>query len=260
MVDIVTAKRGSLPWRRVHVQSGARWATDAGSDFWLHPSVLPDQGAAATADDILTLAEAGWTATSLVATAGAAADFMSSTDRANPPHFLTNASGDLLDSPAIFGSYTHGWMAARTCGQSDLPRFLVAEFWGAMTVHSADEVRSGWGFVEDGGAPGTSADGMAWISSDGTNWQFETNAGTPVNGDADDANWHLFKIVLDQAAGNSYWYLDPALNHHGYGGGNQGGTSGRLTITADEFPVSFGFAALTTNRPALAVTHVYYDW
>jgi hypothetical protein len=227
----------------------------------MHPSVLPDAAAAAGADDIEQLAEFGWTATSLVATAGAAADFISSADRGAPPHFLTNASGDLLDSPAIFGDYIHAWMASRICGQSDLPRFLIAEFAGAMTVHSADEPRSGWGFVEDGGAPGTSADAMAWISTDATDWQFETNAGTPVDGDdTDDALWHIFKIVLDQAADKSYWYLDPAPNHRGYGGGNQGGTAGRLALTADEFPVSFGFAALTTNRPALGPVHVYYDW
>lgn len=33
-----------------------------------------------------------------------------------------------------------------------------------------------------------------------------------------------------------------------------------LSITGDEFPAKFGFHALTTNRPALGLTHVFYDW
>ena len=250
-------KKIYLPLARQHVRAGSRWAHDVGTDYWLQPTPGLDQAGAASTATGDELAENGWTATSLVNTAGAAADFMSAADKGTPNHFLTDASGDLLESPAMFGDYAHAWAASRIAGMLDLPRFLIAEFFGAMTVHSADEPRSGWGFIEDGGSVATEADQAAFISSDGTNFQLGANAGTPVNGDADDAGWHLFRLVMDRVAATSYWYMTTTT---GAALARQGSSTTTVAITADEFPVSFGFHALTTNRPALGLTHVFYDW
>jgi len=240
-----------LPINRRHVLQGNMWGVQAGTDFWLTFDPGYDQAQAGSATDpraINALAELGWTATSLVNTAGSGGDFGSSTDKGIPNHLLTNASGDLLDSPSVFGIWDHMEMARRIAGMRDLPRYLVAEFMGSMTVATADEVLSGWGFIEDGGSPATEADQMAWISTDGTNFQIGSNAAAPVNGALDDTAWHLFKIALDRIDLVSRWYIDGTLQ------------LGTPAITADEFPVSFGFGALTTNRPALGMTHVFYEW
>lgn len=238
---------------RVHVRQGADWGNAMGTDYWLTLNSGFDLAAAASTATALELAEAGWTATSLVNTAGSGADFASSSDKGTPNHLLTNASADLLSSPAIFGDYVHMDAARVMMGRDSLPRYLIAEFWGAMTVASADEPRSGWGFIEDGGSPATQADQLAFISSDSTNFQIAANAGTPVDLVASDTNWHKFKIVLERLSGKVACSID--------------GTSyltrssaTTLSITGDEFPVKFGFHALTTNRPALGLTHIYYAW
>lgn len=252
----ITLNRDDLElMRRVHVLEGAKWGQSAGTDYWLVMNSGFDIAAAASTATSEELAEAGWTATSLVNTAGSGADFGSSSDKGTPNHFLTNASGDLLNSPAIFGDYAHMRMASDIIGRQALPAKLVAEFWGAMTVHSADEPRSGWGFIEDGGSAATEADQLAFISSDGTNFQLGTNAGTPVNLTTDDASWHLWKIVLNRIgpfAGYAQVWQDGVLLSTT--------TALSVAITGDEFPAKFGFHALTTNRPALGLTHVYYDW
>ena len=239
--------------RRVHVRQGADWAAMVGTDYWLKPSTGFDQAGAASTGTALELAEAGWTATSLVNTAGSGADFGSSTDKGTPTHFLTDASGDLLNSPAIFGDWSHMEQARLLVGAAILPRKLVAEFMGAMTVATADEPRSGWGFIEDGGSAATEADQLAFISSDGDNFQIGANAGTPLNLVADDTSWHLFRIELNRITG----LVSAAIDGTYY---LTGSSSTTLAITADEFPAKFGFHALTTNRPALGWAHVFYDW
>ena len=252
-----------LPLARQHVRAGSRWAHEVGTDYWLHPTSGLDQAAAASTATGDELAENGWTATSLVNTAGSAADFRGGTftkaagktrdgaftDSGIPSHFLTNADADLLSSPAMFGNADDMEAAAELAGQASLPNILGLSFWGAMTVHSAAELDSGWGFIEDGGSPATEADAIAFIYSDGTNFAIQSN-GTIVGavGAADDALWHKFRIELE-FAGYLSWWID---------GARQSRTA--LTITADEFPCKFGFAAGTTNRPGLGLTHVYYDW
>ncbi len=251
-----------LPIMRQHVRSGSQWAVEMGTDYWLQPSPGFDQfGAASTATGD-ELAEKGWVATSLVNTAGSGADFgagaLGLADKGVPNHALTNASADLLKSPVIFGSYDHMWGAARVAGMNRLPTDLVAEFWGSMSVFANDEPRSGWGFFEDGGSPATEADQLAWISSDTTNFQIGGNAATPVNGagsnQAADAAWHLFEIrIRRDSAGvaTAFWKID-GIAQEAAGVG--------LAIINDEMPCGFGFHALTTNRPLLGLTHVFYDW
>lgn len=251
--------RDFLSLKRVHVRQGADWGNMMGTDYWLQINSGMDLAGAASTGTALELAEAGWTATSLVNTVTGAADFGSSSDKGTPLHFLTNASGDLLNSPAIFGDYAHMHAAMRMVGANQLPRKLIAEFWGAMTVHSADEPRSGWGFIEDAGSSATEADQLAFISSDGTNFQIGANAGTPVDLVADDGNYHLFRIELDVASQLVGASIDGTVYLNGSGNPVSGVTT-TLAITADEFPVKFGFHALTTNRPTLGLTHIWYDW
>ena len=246
-----------LPVTRKHVNAGSRWAHELGTDYWLHPTSGLDQAAAANTATGDELAENGWIATSLVNTVGSGGDFGSSSDKGTPNHFLTNASGDLLESPRMFGTWWHMRAAADIAGMSSLPRFLIARFQGAMTVHSADEPRSGWGFFEDAGGVETEAVQAAFISSDGTNFQIGANAGTPTNLVADDANWHEFAIVLAVAEQIAYGYVDPTWR---FGSPPLGAALGSVALTADEAPYGFGFHALTTNRPGLGITRVYYEW
>ena len=250
-------KKFYLPINRKHVRAGSRWAHEIGTDYWLHPTSGLDQAAAANTATGDELAENGWIATSLVNTVGSGADFGSSSDKGTPNHFLTNASGDLLESPRMFGNYSHMRAAADVAGMAALPRFLIARFWGAMTVATADEPRSGWGFIEDAGAVETEAVQAAFISSDGTNFQIGANAGTPTNLQADDTSWHEFVIVMAVAEQRAYGYVDPTWR---FGSPPLGAALNSVAITADEAPYGFGFHALTTNRPALGITRVYYEW
>lgn len=250
-------KKFYLPITRKHVNAGSRWAHEIGTDYWLHLTEGFDQAAAASTATGDELAENGWIATSLVNTAGSGADLMASGDVGTPGHFLTNASGDLLESPAMFGDYWHARYAADIAGMSSLPNFLIARFLGNMTVHTADEPRSGWGFIEDGGSVATEADQAAFISSDGTNFQIGANAGTPVNLQADDGNWHEFVIVLARVELRAYGFIDPTWR---FGSPPIGAALASVALTADEAPYSFGFHALTTNRPALGLTHISYAW
>lgn len=250
-------KNAFLPMTRAHVRAGARWAHEIGTDYWLQPSTALDQFGAAATTTGDELAENGWIATSLVNTAGSAATFGSSATKGVTPHALTNASADLLKSPVIFGNYAHMRAAADVAGKLTLPRYLIARFWGSMSVASADEPRSGWGFVEDGGSPATEADQAAWISCDSANFQIGANAGTPTDMVASDSNWHEFAIVLSVGAQRAYGFVDPAWR---FGTPPLGTALGSVALTAAEAPYSFGFHALTTNRPLLGLTRVYYEW
>lgn len=254
-----------LPLARKHVRDGHRWGQEAGSDYWLNfNSGFDIMAATASFNDELT--DYGWTATSMVNTAGAGADFGggvftpgvddprhgSFVDPASPNHALTNATGDILLSPAIFGDAAHMWQAARMVGKSTLPRFLIAEFMAAFTVASANEVTSAIGFFEDGATASTEADQYAVVYSDGTNFRLAGNAAAMATGPAIATTWATWKIVLEfvGAAGpNCYAYRNGVIFSRTAGVGVQ-----------DEFPLKFGLHSLTTNRQGLGVTHIYYDW
>lgn len=252
-----------LPSTRQHVNAGWKWAHEVGTDYWLHPTAGLDQAAAASTAVGPLLAENGWVATSLVNTAGSGADFRggastpgtgknrdgSFSDTGIPSHFLTNATADLLSSPTMFGNADDMEAAAEIAGMRNLPNILGVSFWGAMTVHSAAELNSGWGFVQDGGTPATSADAIAFIYSDSANFAIQVAGAISGSvGAADDALYHKFRMELD-FNGFLTWWIDGALQERN-----------SVTITADQFPCKFGFHALTTNRPTLGLTHVYYDW
>ena len=227
---------------RVHVTDPFDWNRAGGSDFW---AVFgPESITSATAR---LLSDQGWVTTSLAETAGTGADFLSSSDKAAPAHVLTDASGDLLQSPAVFGDYGHGLIAAKILGYQ--PATLNFEFYAALTVHSANEPRSGFGVVEAGGTAGVDNDAMAWIHANAANFTIRSAADSDVGALLDTA-WHKFKIVFKNkvAAGTDMveWFIDDV-------------SQGTMDLQTDLFPVSIGMHALTTNRPALAWVHVWYE-
>ena len=261
-----------LPTTRLHVPRGSDWGQTAGTDYWLLFNPAADLMATATAGTMVDeLVDGGWTATSMANTAGGGADFGGGVftktttpyikpgpfdgsygDAGTPNHALTNASGDILLSPAIFGDAVHMEMAAIIAGKSTRPRYLIADFWAAFTVASADEVTSAIGFFEDGATASTEADQYATIYSNGVNFVLAGNAAALDTGPAISTTWHKWKIVLQfngASAPNIYWYVDGAIQN----------TTAAAGIS-DEFPLKFGLHALTTNRIGLGMVHCYYDW
>lgn len=267
-----------LPMTRKHVLKGAEWGHVAGTDYWLNFNSGFDTLAAASTATGDELAENGWVSTSLVNTAGSGADFggglLTRTttgagpktgkfggtygDVGVPNHALTNATGDLLLSPAIFGDAAHMEQAAILAGMSILPRFLIADWWGSMSVLTAAEVRSSWGlFVAAASDATVEASQLAVIQSGGTGANFllagaaatMTQLGSVA---AVGTGWHKFKVVLaynGAAAASVYAYIDGVLQSTVPG-----------VAAQDVFPCRFGFGAFTTNRPLLGATRVYYDW
>src|SRR3972149_10720236 len=93
----------SLPINRRHVRSGHLWGIEVGTDFWLTLNPGYDAAQAGSATDpraIYALAEVGWTATSLVNTAGSGGDFGSAGGKGAPNHFLPPPPGDPPGSSA----------------------------------------------------------------------------------------------------------------------------------------------------------------
>lgn len=231
-------------YNRVHVTLPEEWNRAGGTDYW---AFFGPESTTAAAGSSALITDSGWIVTSLAETAGAGADFLATGDRTAPAHILTDAATDALQSPSIFGDYGHAQMAAAILGYQ--PTRLVCEFYGAMTVHSANETISGWGFLEAGGAGANAADHMAFIFTDGTNFTIRSAADSDA-GAADDALWHTFKIVMSNtvAAGTDMveWFID-------------GTSQGTMDLQTDLFPVSFSMYATTTNRPGLAWVHVFYE-
>ena len=140
----------------------------------------------------------------------------------------------------MFGGYPHAYAASFFLGQ--LPTSLTLEVYARYSTHTANEPATGFGFVEDGGAPETQVDHFAYIYTDGANFTLESGAASDA-GAADDGNWHLFKVVITSA--NVEWFID-------------GTSQGTIALEADEFPVSFGAYASTTNRFKLGQVHIFY--
>ena len=231
--------------RRKHVLSPLDWGDMAGTDYWYVP------GSSTTGATTFLLSSRGWTTTSMVLTAGVGADFMSAADKGTPRTALTNASGDLIQSPALFGDYNHARMAQIIMGEKILPRYLICDMFAAMTVASADEDQTAFGLFEDDATISTAADQMAAISSDGVNFKLRSGADSDVSSIAVDNAYHWFRIQIDRSISavtdGVAWYIDSVL-------------MGTIDREADEFPAYFGKHTLTTNRISLAWGHIYYAW
>ena len=223
--------------KRQHVPAHL-WAEVPGTDFWLQPG-----GSYFAASGVgNSLADFGWTTTALalVAAATAGADFISSADVGVPPHIVTDATGDLLQSPAVFGDYYHAYGASAFLGF--VPTSLNVEVVAAFSVNSANETTSGFGLVEAGGTPATANDHMAYIFTDASNFTLRSGAASDA-GATDDAAWHLWKIVVTSS--NVEWFID-------------GTSQGTIALQADLWPVSFAAHSLTTNRLLLGQVHIWY--
>lgn len=233
----MTADPVILPSRAGRVDVPAfGWGYAPGSDFWMIPG-----GEILTAAGVL-LSENGWTTTALDLVEGAGADFLSSADIGVPAHILTNATGDLLQSPPVFGSFRHGEVAGEILGHR--PSILTLEQDAAFSVASATETTSGFGWVEAGGTPATADDAMAMIISDGTNFVLRSGAASDAGALVDNL-WHVWKIVIT-FGGSIEWFID-------------GVSQGTLALQTDLFPVSFGLHTLTTNRVLLGISHISYS-
>lgn len=228
--------------RRVHVTNPQLWAIEAGTDFWIKGAV---NGLGSAGNTIIT--DGGWTLTSVTVAAGSAADFMTADDKGTPGHFLINDVADLIQSPALFGDYAHAHMAASIMGEKSLPRYLVADVLASFSTASSDELTSNIGFVEDGGSIVVSADIMAGIYSNSANWCIQAGGTEGVGTTAVDNSWHWFRILMDKQNALSYGYVDGTLINS-------------VAITADEFPVGFGWGTGTNNDILVAQAHVFYAW
>ena len=246
-----------LPMSRVHIQ-GDRWQDSIGTDYWYHPALLMGTTVAGSN----RLIDNGWTLEAEHGVAGSGGDFRGGTITAGAPddpgigpHVALLATGDLIVSPPVFGSYDHMLAAAHIIGRDQLPTKLVLVQRAAFTTNSADEPTSGFGFFEDATTTtsATEALQLAFISSNSSSFALNCNAAgqnPEVALATVDTAWHTFKLEIryDTAAtAKAYASIDGVLK-------------GSIPITQDEAPYAFGAHALTTNVVKLGWGHIYYDW
>lgn len=224
---------------RVHLDP-PNWLWGRATDYWFYAGSA-DMVTASGATNLSGLDSFGWTTTALSLSAATGGDFLSSAGVGTPSAIVFGASGDLLQSPSIFGDYAGGLWARQSLGRT--PTQLIMDCYAAFTDASADENRSGFGFVEAGGSPATANDALAMIVSDSTTFLLRSGATTSGAGAAVDNAYHFWRIIID--ATNATCTMD-------------GGNSISVATEADLFPASFGAHVLTTNRLALVWAHVYY--
>lgn len=237
--------------RRVHITDPLKWGVSVGTDYWLTASAN-GQGTA-SGNNLLT--DGGWTTTSIAAYAdGTLADFMTKADVGTPANYTTDAAADLVSGPAIFGDYLWAHGASAMVGQYRLPRFLIGDFGALFSTASADEQTSNLGFVVNGGSPVTSANQVASINSDGTNFRFQTGATrfTNSNNVAVDNLFHWFRIIIDRLGANATTgtlsaYVDGTLIATG-------------ALVDDRMPVKLGWGNGVTNRIQFSQAHIFYAW
>lgn len=178
----------------------------------------------------------GFVATSVVFTNTATGDFLSAADE-TPANFSANATADKYYTPIIFGDGPHARYVQQTLGY--LPTKLCAEFYAQFATASANEAATLIGFHD-----GTAA--VASIYSGGTASTFFLSNSVPATdaGAAIDTSWHLWKIAV--VAATTEWFID-------------GVSQGTVATSADKWPAAFGWVASTTNRPALAWYHIWYE-
>lgn len=222
---------------RRHVASPQMWSVEAGTDFWLVPSV----NGMISAGNAHELSDYGWTTTALALTAGSGGDFLASADVGSMNVITFGDASDLLLSPVLFGDYAHGLVAKGFLGY--YPTKLCMEAYAAFSTHSADETATGFGFVT--ATPLTDTNHVAFIRTDGANFALRSS-GAADAGAADDGNLHLFRIDLSFGTGLAEWFID-------------GTSQGTIAILGDSFPVALGASASTTNRLALGLVHIWYE-
>lgn len=241
--------------RGVHTVRAQDWASRPGVVYALHAGA----GAHGASSNGL-LSDFGWVTTSLVLAGGSGADIpdasWSTLDWGTPGSIGTNASSDLLQSPAIFADPMGFYTAGRLLGSTKPPLNFIADFWGALTTDSANETTSGFGLVEAGGTAGTAADSFAWIYSNGANLKLESGAGAAsLTGPAVAQQLLLHRLVITrsdaaQSAQTVSWYTSS--------NGITFTLQGTIAVETDLLPLSFGMFADTTNRPAIYGDSFFY--
>ncbi len=230
-------QRASPP-QRVHITRPSLWSRSAGTDFWI-PGHADTVGIAA--DELLT--DYGWTTTGLSYATSTGGDFLSSADVGTPEAIILGADTDLLQSPQVFGDYSHGLMAAGILGY--MPTKLTVEVYAAFTTSSGNESRTGFGLVKDGGTAGVDDHANAWIFA-GTTFTCRHPADSD-GGSSKNTAYHRFQIV--QSVGTTAaieWFVD-------------GTSQGTLNAATDRYPASFGAYTSTTNRLAIPWVHIWYS-
>ena len=227
----------------VRITDPREWSYSAATDFLWTPSTDTALITSGTAGQVLS--EFGWLTTSMLYQAGSAADFLSSSDTGVSAGIGADASGDILRSPIVFGSYGHGQQVKAILGYA--PTQMVLDVDATFTVASADEGQSGFGMLEDGGTASVANDQLLSFGSDGTNFRVRhggltgwTNALTGIAVDNARHNW---KAVFTTTTVECF--IDNT-------------SLGTLTHTTDEWPASFFMHCLTTNRIFLHKIHIYY--
>lgn len=226
---------------RAHeVPDAADWDDQSGSHFYFEPNA-----AELAAGNKETLSDFGWTTTALSFVEGAGADFLSLADPGVPAHFVTDGAGSILQSPAKFGSHTHGNQAGRHLGHP--PTKMTFEFWFTFSVASNDETATGFGLTVAGGSIITEADAIAVIRSDGTNFVCRSNVDAAV-GPLIDTALHLGKIEVSQGTTDAIqWFVD-------------GASQGTLDLREDVLPMSWGAGTVGagSNRVLIGPCEVSY--
>ncbi len=232
------------------------WGETIALEYWFH-ATTDFYGATTEGNDLTAF---GWTVTgSPPYIVGSGADFLSADDKGTTGGVHLDTADDILQSPVIFGSYAHGAAVANLIGRisgngtPDLPRFLIADFYGRYSANNAETATTIGGFIEDGGAADVANDHLAAIVTDGTNFVLRSGAATSSAIVVDDTNPHHFKIVIDRINALAYGYVDDMSP----------GAGKSIAIEADEFPVSFGAGVLTStgaNDPVLNWARIRYAW
>lgn len=227
--------------RREYVTDPRDWAFKAGTDYLWTPAASTALITSGTAGQVLS--EFGWTTTSIAYATPTGADFLSSADPLTHNGILTDASGDIIKSPTIFGDYNHARAAQTILGY--FPTQLVCEIGADFTVASAAETQTAFGLLEAGGTASVANDHLAAIYSDATNFGCRSGADSDAGALIDNL-YHVWTIVLTPGTTDKVeWFID-------------GVSQGTLDLETDLFPCSFFGHSLTTNRFNLGFVHIYY--
>ncbi len=227
---------------RHHVHA-ADWDDDYGTDYHMAPSVAQ----VTTTGNRESLVDVGWLTTGLSGqyVPGVSADFLAEGTLGVPGHYVTNAAGDVLQSPDLFGDWVHANQSGRLLGFN--PTTLTMAAWAAFSVNANDETATGIGFSDAGGGLLTATDAVAVIHSDGSNFICRSSADSDA-GAAVDTDWHLFKIVFAIGTTDKIeWFID-------------GVSQGTLDLRTGVLPMNWGagVGAGLNNRILIGPVHLSY--
>lgn len=227
---------------RVHALHPQDWAALPATDYWANWGDIKQ----IPADAIGDLDLYGWITTGFSHTVGSGADFMSSSDVGTTGGLNFDTHSDVILSPYIFGDYAHALLVGQILGY--MPTSLNMECYARFAAN-ADEAASGFGFLEAGSSPGPPADAdlMAFISTDGTNFQLGGTGGTELDtGAVDDTAAHQWKIQCKGTTAE--WWID-------------GTSQGSISLQNDLWPVCWaaGTELNGTCDPVVSWVHLWYE-